>query len=427
MLAVAALAQKLLRRTSECVAVSNVTAAGVLSRPRNNRPESFISSSPLWVVLPIAAEPSAHSGTRRGRGRPQKENRTPSVAVQAHLATYNIDVVKVVKAYPPIASYDEERVQKVTAYLARMGVDVKRVVDKYPMILSGQVEAYEKVVQLLRDNGVDVVRAVDLNPNVLQRRIATLQCAMDAVVSCGHTVADIFTRYPGFMRMSAADVSIMLELQGQTNAAATRPHRPMHPKALLFYSLGLDSEWLLKKMPRALALSMDKLQSVLQYLNSLGVDVSKVVRSNPTVLGFRTEALQQRVQFLKENGFNVVQSVNGCPSLLYLNVERKLRPILDFVVQDMGLAPSELNKAGRTWTYDLEGRLRPRFFYLKSLGRSAGSLSTFAICSDVRFATRIAKTDLQEYYAWRRRNGHSVTQCGPSPAQRQGPTVDESV
>eukprot|EP00667_Euglena_gracilis_P030147 EG_transcript_41201 len=135
MLAVAALAQKLLRRISQCVAVSAVTAAGVISRPRNNRPASLITS-PLWVILPIAAEPLAHSGARRVSGRLRKENRTPSVAVQAHLANYNIDVVKVIKIYPAVASYDEERVQKVTSYLARLGVDVKRVVDKYPLILS---------------------------------------------------------------------------------------------------------------------------------------------------------------------------------------------------------------------------------------------------------------------------------------------------
>eukprot|EP00667_Euglena_gracilis_P012413 EG_transcript_12754 len=427
MLAVAALAQQLLRRTSECVAVSAITAAGALSRPCNNRPGSLISSSPLWVILPIAAEPSAHSAARRGRGRPRKENRTPSVAVQAHLATYNIDAAKVIKIYPPIASYDEERVQKVTAYLARLGVDVKRVVDKYPSILSGQVATYEKVVQLLRDNGVDVVRAVDLNPNVLHRRIVTLQCTMDAVASCGHSVADVFYRHPGIARMSTEDISIMLELQGQTHAAATGHHRPMHPKAVQLYSLGLDSEWLLKNVPKVLNLSLDKLQRVLQYLNSLGIDVPKVVRANPTVLGFRTEALQQRVQFLEENGLNVVRSVNGCPSVLYLNVERKLRPILDFVVQDMELPPSELNKAYKTWTFDLEGRLRPRFCYLKSLGRSVGSLITFGYSSDVRFATRIAKTDLQDYYAWRQRNGHSVPHPGLSPVQRQGQTMNENV
>eukprot|EP00667_Euglena_gracilis_P022171 EG_transcript_24577 len=248
MLAVAALAQKLLRRTSHCVSVSAVTAAGVISRPRNNCSASLITS-PLWVILPIAAEPL---------GRRRKENRTPSVAVQAHLANYNIDVAKVVKIYPAVASYDEERVQKVTSYLARLGVDVKRVVDKYPLILSGQVETFEKVVQLLRYNGVDVVRAVEQNPNFLHRRISTLQHTMDAVVSCGHSVADVFNRCPSFMRMSAADVSIMLELQQQTDAAATRHHRPMHPKALLLCSLGLDSEWLLKRMPRVLVFSMDK-------------------------------------------------------------------------------------------------------------------------------------------------------------------------
>eukprot|EP00667_Euglena_gracilis_P027608 EG_transcript_34278 len=182
---------------------------------------------------------------------------------------------QVVQRYPPIASYDVKRVQEITAYLDQLGVDVKRVVECHPALLAGRVVAYEAMEQLLRANGVDVGRAVNLYPSVLKCRVATLQRTMDVVARCGHPVADIVNRDARFLRCSMADLVFLCELQKQANASIVAS-REMHPKLAFFSSLGLDAKQLLKKMPKALILSLDNLQATVQYLNDLGVDVPKV-------------------------------------------------------------------------------------------------------------------------------------------------------
>eukprot|EP00667_Euglena_gracilis_P013049 EG_transcript_13449 len=342
------------------------------------------------------------------------EHRMPTAAVQAHLAQCGVDVHKVVQRYPPMASYSVERVRRVTDYLAGLGVDVKRAVEGHPRLLAGKVENYTAVVHVLQDNGVDVARAAKCYPSILKRRVATVQRTMDTIASCG-SVADIVNRDPRLLRASASNISLLSEVSRLKSG--TIPSGNVHAKVALLSSLGLDSRLLLKRRPGVLMLNAGKLQATVDYLKCLNVDVQKVVHSAPALVGLRIESMQQRVQFLTEHGLDVVQCVNGFPTILALSVERKLRPILKFVVEEMGRSPSELNGAHSIWGYDLKGRLRPRFCYLKSLGQSAGNLSTFGSCSDVRFATRIAKTDLQEYYAWRIRNGHSVTQPGSSLAR----------
>eukprot|EP00667_Euglena_gracilis_P032917 EG_transcript_52164 len=118
----------------------------------------------------------------------------------------------------------------------------------------------------------------------------------------------------------------------------------------------------------------------------------------------RPDALQQRVQFLSEHGLDVVHSINSYPGILQTSVEGKLRPILTFALHEMGRPLSEVSNAGPLWGCSLEGRLRPRFLYLKWLGQPVGSLSNFVVCSDRRFAKTIARTDLAHYYAWRLQN-----------------------
>lgn len=45
-----------------------------------------------------------------------------------------------VRQYPPLVSYDVERVQQVTTYLDGLGVDVKRAVEQGPILLAGKLE-----------------------------------------------------------------------------------------------------------------------------------------------------------------------------------------------------------------------------------------------------------------------------------------------
>eukprot|EP00667_Euglena_gracilis_P013187 EG_transcript_13593 len=288
-------------RTSGLVAASAVPAMaawGLPSKSQCNRSVSFHADPSQWVALTFAEstiEPLAQSTTRRRRGRARNENRVPSMAVQTHLEAYGINVQKLVQSYPPIASYDLERVQKVTSYLNDLQVDVKRVVEAYPRLLSGQVDTYNKVVELLRHNDVNVARAVNLHPAVLTRGLTAIQNTMDAISSCGHSVARVVNRCPSVLRSSKSNVSAALELQDESLASKKRLAGPltqepplcrnMHPKAVLLSSLGLDADWMLRKMPQVLTLTVDKCQRAVNYLNTLGVDVPKVVRLAPVYWG----------------------------------------------------------------------------------------------------------------------------------------------
>eukprot|EP00667_Euglena_gracilis_P017059 EG_transcript_17905 len=333
----AGLVQRWLRAVS-CIRTPVVPPlAGTLHGCQNS---PFAPCSSRWVVTPVVGLTEQLPSSARRRGRRRIENRVPDAAVQAHLAEFGIDVPKVVQRYPPVASYNVERVQKVTAFLVKLGVDVKHVVEQFSVVLSGKVEAYEAVVKLLRDNGINVAKAVTSFPGVLGRRIPTLQTIMDAISHSGSSVADIINKDPIILRFSALDTSVILDL-----SASNASPRQMHPKAALFFSLGVDANLLLKRMPRVLTLSMDKLQAAVDYLKALHVDVPVVVHRAPSVLGFRLESLQQRVHFLLENGLDVVRQVNGCPEVLYYNIDKKLRPILTFVVQEMGRSLPELNVA----------------------------------------------------------------------------------
>eukprot|EP00667_Euglena_gracilis_P019333 EG_transcript_20704 len=271
---------------------------------------SFISSQRVFLATakPRIKKSLGENIVAAGAGEGgRKTSKEVNDAVQSLFRNYGIDIVKVVRRYPPVRAYDVRRVERVVSYLVDLGVDVKKVVEKRPAVLAGKVEAHDAVVQWLRRNGIDVVRVVGANPNVLSCRIDSLQKISDAICSCGHSVADVAHRFPSIFRLSSADVSLVL-----------RPGKLVHPmkglsdkeppsgetdrKLALLSSLGLDANRLLRRAPYVLACTFSKLFSVAEYLNEQGLDSRKIVRSAPQVLGQRPEALQTRLQFFAENG-----------------------------------------------------------------------------------------------------------------------------
>eukprot|EP00667_Euglena_gracilis_P012358 EG_transcript_12688 len=365
----------------------------------------------LATVSTIALPPvttAVGRGTLWRRRLPGDQCPAPNAEVQALFDQYGIDGQKVVQGHVAIANYDGQRVERMTSYLASLGVDVKCAVEKYPKVLVGRVEAYEEVVQLLRDHGVNITHAVGSQPAVLTRR-GTMQLMVNAIVGCGHSVADVFRRDPSLLRASAARLSLTLQL------LQSRPNESEDPRIMLLRSLGLDADVLMKRAPQLLVTSFDKMKAAVVYLEGLGVDVPKAVRLAPRVLIRRLETLEQHVHFLSVNGLDVLRHVNGCPTLFYLSIERKLQPTLTFVVEEMGRSKADMNGAYNLWTCSLEGRLRPRLLFLKSLGKSPTALSQFGSFSDQRFVATFARTDLQQYYDWRRQNGYPAP-LGTVPA-----------
>eukprot|EP00667_Euglena_gracilis_P017856 EG_transcript_18872 len=305
------------------------------------RPISPLSSS-QWIHLAAIGLKCIPLAAKAVEGTPVRH--TPSAAVQSHLNRYCIDVPRVVKCYPPIASYPVERVERITSYLAGLGVDVRRAVEYHPSLLGGQVEAYEPIVQLLQANGVDVARVLNTNPGVLKRRVATVQQSIDTIASCGHSVADVLRNHPAILRSSAANISSIFRLREysrRTSQTLTRD-QSCDPKVVLLASLGLDDDWLLKRGSRLVNCSFDKLHTGVSFLEGLdcgcpplnrGGLAMKVVRHAPTVLALRPENIQQRVDFFSKNGLDVKRHVNTLPKVLYFSVERKLQPMLAFILE----------------------------------------------------------------------------------------------
>eukprot|EP00667_Euglena_gracilis_P008525 EG_transcript_8645 len=385
------------------------------------------TSSPEWCALAAAASPRQSArhkpsdvaplpGEAPGSGSPVL---MPNADVQDLLDGYFIDVQRVMRRWPSVVVSDAAQVERVTTYLAGLGVDVRRAVEKYPRLLGGRVEAFATVVQVLKDNGVDAVRVVNLYPDVLRRRAATLQRVMDAIVRCGLSAAEVAQRKPSIFQSSAAAISSLQALpkapkQSGPLSPPVSPLGAADPRLTLLASLGLDADQLLQKAPNSVSLKFDKLQAVVEYLQGLGVDVPKLLRRNPRVLGRRPESIEQRVRFLSAHGLDAVRHLNGCPTLLQLDIERHLRPTVAFVTEEMGRPPADLDRASNLWTYDVAGRLRPRFLYLQSLGISPRSLSTFGSYSDECFVEYYTDSeDVQDYYAWRRRNGYPVPVASP--------------
>eukprot|EP00667_Euglena_gracilis_P009659 EG_transcript_9818 len=317
---------------------------------------SFISSQrvSLGTTGPRSRKSLSDANVAAGEGG-QKRSKVANDAVQSLLRYYDIDILKVVRRYPAVMSYDVRRVERVTSYLGGLGVDVKRVVEKYPTVLAGKVEAFDAVEQWLRHNGVDVARVVGADPGVLSRRIGTLREIGGTICSCGHSLADAAHRYPAIFRTSSAGASVVLELRKLAQPMTDLPD-PEWPsgetgrKLALLSSLGLDVDRLLSRAPQILSYRYSKLFAVAQFLNEQGLDSRKIAQSVPQVLGLRPEALQTRLRFFAENGLDVLKHVNGAPEVLTYSVERKPRPTLKFVLEDMGQTPAELDNTicGRT-------------------------------------------------------------------------------
>eukprot|EP00667_Euglena_gracilis_P012610 EG_transcript_12961 len=382
----------------------------------NPRIRKSLDEATVAAAKPRIRKSLGEATVAAGEGS-KKRGKEANEAVQSLFKTYNIDIVKVIQRYPAVRAYDVRRVERVTSYLAGLGVNVKRVVENRPVVLAGHVEAYDTVVQWLRHNKADVVRVVDTNPSILFRSIGALQETGDAICSCGHSVAEVAHRFPAIFRTPSAGVSLLLELRRLAKPMTDlpdqgRPSGETGRKLALLSSLGLDADCLLRKAPQILSCSLKSIFHIPRpTADSMAL---KIMQSAPQVLGQRPEALQTRLQFFAENGLDVLKHVNGAPTVLTCSVERKLQPTLKFVLEEMGRSQAELDNASNLWTYDLNGRLRPRLLYLRSLGKeSPKGLAPFGSFSDQRFATYFAETNLEHYYAWRRQNGYPVprNQC----------------
>eukprot|EP00668_Euglena_longa_P011100 GGOE01013473.1.p1 GENE.GGOE01013473.1~~GGOE01013473.1.p1 ORF type:complete len:416 (+),score=53.35 GGOE01013473.1:65-1312(+) len=358
----------------------------------------------VWLAL-LAA-----SG-RRKAGRMMEKSDGVCVGVAEHLTNrYGVDVQKAVARYPPLKHYSLERVQRVTSYLEELKVDVKRVLTNCPTILAFKVDSMEERVRFLRSRNIDVTRLVNTCPCGMGFRVSSIQSKLDAIAYRGIDASELVSRKPSILRIGLENLKRNYGTPAEQGALAAErvsiPGTEQRPLSQVQYlqSLGVDVDRVLSQWPQLCGTSVENMQKNFRYIQSLGINEARLLKSVPHVLSLRLEVLQAKVAFLEQNGLTVAKHLQNAPQLLGLSMDRKLKPILKFVLNDMGRSLHEVDRFPILWNCSLERRIRPRFLYLKSLGKEGCSLNTLLFQRDETFACKVAGRDAAHYAAWRKQH-----------------------
>ena len=145
--------------------------------------------------------------------------------------------------------------------------------------------------------------------------------------------------------------------------------------------LGYSVEKAARRVCANAALLAHKPEQVLETaaaLEACGVAVGlRAIASQPFLLGFTTTALMQQATWWQHTGLDYKKVLTSYPSLLGMGGNRrtpaqqlhaKLQAKLEFLHDVVGMSLEALSKAGVLFGLDLDGRLRPRYFYARLWG-----------------------------------------------------------
>ena len=138
---------------------------------------------------------------------------------------------------------------------------------------------------------------------------------------------------------------------------------------------------LLSKDSKAVGMRAELLESF-GYAGALALMLKQ-----PSVLNVKEKTVREHVAWLKQSGLDHVKLVTAQPTLLGGAPVGKLQARFDFLRRVAGMSNEDLNKAGSLFVLDLDGRVRPRYFYALQkdrLGRRHG-ISTLMVATDAAF------------------------------------------
>lgn len=167
--------------------------------------------------------------------------------------------------------------------------------------------------------------------------------------------------------------------EGPESVRLRRVSQHFQDVILFLESLGLDSTKLMAKYPLLSTCSVESVRAVVRFLESYKLrrrDVVKVLTNNPYLLGHSVdETFRPVVTFLlKEVGLrekDVGKVVNRCARLLTASVDGQLRPTLRFL-QNLGFTHMFIvvSNNATLLASSVENRLIPKMEFLQSLGLS---------------------------------------------------------
>eukprot|EP00667_Euglena_gracilis_P013061 EG_transcript_13456 len=368
-------------------------------------PEVHAAASCRWALM-------GTSGRRAAKGReagvpPSGTAISVSPDVEEHLIRYGLDVPRISLRFPRLKKYSLERVKQVTSFLEdELRVDVRRVVTSRPDVLGASPAAIAQRVNFLQSRKVDVVAVANAFPSVLQHSVATLQRKFDAIDSLGTDAAQMINQQPMVLRIGPSKLAAANNTLGH-NPSSSIPETGQASGAVLsaqahfLKSFGLDSSEVLSKWPQLRCTPIECMQAVVDYLLKEGVDVKKVLKHEHQILCYRLPVVQEKISFLRDSGLNVVKHISYNPHVLHYSVNQKLQPTLNFVLNDMQRSRRDVDMFPGLWCFSLKHRIRPRFFYLKSLGKEDCPLNRMLFYGDQKFTELVAGHDTVHFQMWK--------------------------
>eukprot|EP00667_Euglena_gracilis_P014080 EG_transcript_14563 len=354
------------------------------------------------------------AGKRAGRKPSMEGVPTSNEGLKYLNDRYGIDVQRVSARYPALQRYSRQRIEAVAAYLEELQVDVRRVVTNQPSVLAVDPQSLKEKVRWMQGHGLNVIRVVNVFPGVLHRQLTMLEAKMQLIASSGDAIKIVNCR-PTILRVRIDTLADCYAAADQKNGAASSQGDGLRTARTVPQLSQQDLQSILvdpkvvshvgngSVQNQQLPAPVEKMAEVIDYLEAQGINTQRFFHVNPNVLGCRPAVLWQKIAFLEENGLDVTRHLRMAPTFFTYSVDRKLRPILRFILEDMGRSRAEVDRFPMLWTCSLEKRLRPRFRYLQTLGRGQGdySLHDLLFPRDEVFCHTLAGRDVAHFHAWR--------------------------
>jgi len=166
--------------------------------------------------------------------------------------------------------------------------------------------------------------------------------------------------------------------------------------------LGIEIPRAINCQPTVLNYLSATIENKMLFLSSLGFDATALIHRRPAVLTNSDQAIRACIAFLHASGLDAMRLISEHPQILGSNIDRKLRPIIEFVTQEMGRSLEEINRCPRCLSASLQQRLKPRYQYVVLHGKHKDfRLSTFATQPDTSFSRIVSDKPLEHYRQWR--------------------------
>jgi len=231
--------------------------------------------------------------------------------------------------------------------------------DKY-LLRAKSTQNLEEVLELLNGCGLttpaQVRKVVLCNPKLLFRR-------SERNVKSKLSFLRTFIKEEDIFKLVINDASIFDSREEKLKSRTS-----------LLLSLGLEGNvlsYLVARQPRLLNMSEEKVMEIFKQVENLGfkkgTKLFALAVSVFSTLG--KETLERKLQCLRNLGFSEKQ-ISGLsranPQILKIS-EEKMKRIVDFVVNSVGLPLADLVKYRKLFDYSLDKRLIPRYRVMEAL------------------------------------------------------------